>query len=373
MSRFHVIDSDGHVLESSVHNWEAWLEPEFHDRAPHQVPFETGGGRLFMEGKLWNEPFEGRRRTFRGRDTVDVHRERRGMVDPAQRLTDMQIDGIDVSVLFGGAVHMGVSGLKDIAFGAAMARAYNNWAAQFCAAAPDKLKFIAAIPVQDGNLAAQEARRAVEKLGAVGLGLPPNHYGSMPDHRHFDPIYAEAVRLDVPVCFHMIVNTAGISGAGFDRYNQFLWRTMVSFPFEMMMDCAAMICYGVFERFPNLRAGYFEGGSGWIPFWFDRMHEYYEFLGHEMNIPVEPIEYLRRGNVYFSCAPEETTLTHTVAQIGADRIMFASDYWHFDCEFPGTVAKIADRPELSDDVKAQILSGTAAQFFRLPAPVPSGI
>src|SRR5439155_11291709 len=47
-----IIDADGHVLDTNVRaiRWEEWLEEPYKQRAPKHIPFETGGGRMFLEG-----------------------------------------------------------------------------------------------------------------------------------------------------------------------------------------------------------------------------------------------------------------------------------------------------------------------------------
>jgi len=76
-----------------------------------------------------------------------------------------------------------------------------------------------------------------------------------------------------------------------------------------------------------------------------------------------PSEYVARGQCVFSCEPEEHGIAFAAAAIGADKIMYASDYPHWDSDFPNTVAPIRDRDDLPVAAKAEILGGTAARFY----------
>ena len=79
----------------------------------------------------------------------------------------------------------------------------------------------------------------------------------------------------------------------------------------------------------------------------------------------KPSEYLKRGNCFFGCSPDESLIPSVVSTAGAGSIVFSSDYPHTDGSFPNTVRTIRDRLDLSDDVKNKILGDNAARFFGL--------
>src|SRR5207237_5629939 len=95
---------------------------------------------------------------------------RDGGHDAKARLADMDADGIDVSVLYPSqAMFFGpcdpIPALHDVEFVVACQRAYNEWLAEFCSAAPSRLFGVAAVPLQDPRLAAPGLRRPVGELG----------------------------------------------------------------------------------------------------------------------------------------------------------------------------------------------------------------
>src|SRR5437899_674282 len=142
IGRPRVIDADGHVLDTNVRaiGWEEWLEEPYKARAPKHIPFETGGGRMFLEGEIVPAPMAVPQRLGGRTISVDIHQQRPGMWEPAPRLADMDLEGIGIAFLFGGAIAIGCSSLPDADFAAALARAYNNWLANFCRADPRRLR-----------------------------------------------------------------------------------------------------------------------------------------------------------------------------------------------------------------------------------------
>src|SRR5437867_7910286 len=111
---------------------------------------------------------------------------------PQSRLADMDREGVDVQVLYptvGGQV-LGRE-FKDPALLAACCRAYNDWSAEYCAAAPERLRWAAMLPFQDVELARAEARRTAAR-GAVSFYLRPTPIGRRNlYHRDHSPRWPE--------------------------------------------------------------------------------------------------------------------------------------------------------------------------------------
>ena len=74
-------------------------------------------------------------------------------------------------------------------------------------------------------------------------------------------------------------------------------------------------------------------------------------------------ESLKGPQCFYSLDPDETTIAATVDLMGEDRLMWASDYPHFDYRFPHTVDLITEREELPEHVKAKIMGENALQFY----------
>ena len=124
--------------------------------------------------------------------------------DPEAQVMAMAIEGVDIAVLFP------TTGLSLIArdnldpqLSLALCQAYNDWIAEFCRHSPDRLKFVAMLPVHDVHLACRELLRCVRELGAVGSFIRPNLVNGHYWHSNYwDPLYSLHEELDVTWGFH---------------------------------------------------------------------------------------------------------------------------------------------------------------------------
>ena len=329
-----VIDADGHIVERD------------RDVRPHLA-----------------EPFSQRRGALLASDGMDTSMG--GLLggiedsDVPTRLRDMDREGIDVSVLFPTS-SFAVSGVVERDYAVAYARAYNDFIAQVCRESP-RLKAIGLLPFQDVDAAVEEANRAVGELGLAGIAVASQgmkeHLGS----RTFWPIYAELERLNVPFCVH----NRREGPAGDHRFDSFLYMHTIGRPVETVIQFAGLLYGGVAEQFPGLRVGFLECGVGWVPYWMERMDEEWEKRG-KVEAPLckeKPSEYVRNGNWFFATEPEEEMLPYVIERIGEDRILFASDYPHWDGMFPRVVSTIRGRTDVAEDAKQKILGGNAMRFY----------
>jgi predicted TIM-barrel fold metal-dependent hydrolase len=95
------------------------------------------------------------------------------------------------------------------------------------------------------------------------------------------------------------------------------------------------------------------------------MDEHYEILPFQVPwLKRKPSEYFRR-QCYISCEPEEERLGEVVQAIGAERVLFASDYPHWDAKLSGAPQEIIERSDLSQDAKRQIMGANAARLLHL--------
>jgi predicted TIM-barrel fold metal-dependent hydrolase len=334
-----VVDADGHVRDYEA-ELKRYLEPQW---ARRQLLFPKDGHDRDLGGQLGK------------RD-----------VTAAIMLQDMDVEGIDLAVLYPtNALFIGEIRERDYA--AALARAYNDWLHAYCQAAPDRLKGVALLPVQDVTAACRELERAVGELGMVGAMFPTYlRYGcrSVGDP-YFDPLYAECERLGVPVAYHA---TGGERGEA--RFDSFLGLHLFSHVPEQMISLTNVILGGVLEKFPRLTVGFLEAGCGWLPFWMEHMDEEYEKRPHEAPLlQAKPSEYIRNGRVYVGCEPEESLIPLAAEWIGEGQLLYASDYPHWDMAWPKSVSAIRDRTDLSEALKRKVLGENALRFYGLGAPV----
>jgi predicted TIM-barrel fold metal-dependent hydrolase len=351
-----VIDVDGHVWEPDA-VWEEHLPTAFLDRRPRIVLDDRGTTRYQLEDRLM-PPGTGRAAWApEGFREASLHRD--GGVDPKLRLEDMDVDGIDTAVLYG-TLALGLWSIQDLDLQIACCRAFNDWLAAYCTAAPPRLKPTCSLPLASFPDALAEAERVITEHGVVTLPIPGAVLGRNLDDPSLFPLYELAERLDTPIGVH-----AGGTGLAIDRFvDQYAMAHACAFPMDIMLGMTAMLCGGVLEQFPNLRVFFLEAGCGFMPSFLERLDEHYEKRPNEMpNITQPPSAYVADGRVVVSCEPEEHGIAYAVERVGAHVVAYASDYPHWDAEFPGSVAAINDRADLDDETKRAILGGNAQRVL----------
>lgn len=370
MARDLVVDADGHCQEPTD-DLARWLPSEYASRAPRRIIDNLGNPRILLEGRVWAKG-EGLGPGVSGPFADHIERSRPGMSDPELRLADMDTEGIDVAVIFGTSVALTVNGLQDRGLAAAICHAVNRWLVEeYLTVDSARLKGVGLIPCQDPPAAAKELEYVAAK-GLVGAMLPTNVYGINLGDRRFDPVYAAAEEIGLPLCVHPQTGhdgqygVTGVMGAGSERMEKYSYVHMTAFPFELMIALMHMIGEGVFDRHPRVRVGYMEGGCGWVPYWTERLDEHFEKLRPQWaSLQRRPSEIIRSEQVAFTCEPEEHTLPHVLQVIGPERAMYASDYAHWDCEFPNSVRLLRGIPGLSDGDRRRVLGGNAIRWFGL--------
>ena len=357
------VDADGHLEEVHI-NWKKRVAEKYRAMAPEERLASDSHLRLMLEGKPWPKPHGlglGVGGPYRR-----PHPRREGMKDPKARLIDMDDEGIEVAVLFGGGIAGSIPALEDAAFASELARARNTWVAEYCSENPARLKGTAVLPQQDISAATAELNRAVTELGFVGVSLLPNLRGRHMGDPYFFPLYEEAERLNVPICVHMFLGRYGSEATGTMRVDKFFYSHLFGHTFEQMIALAVVLGEGLLDRFPKLRFVFLESGCGWLPYWFYRLDEHHEVLGNQVPaLHTTPSELLKREQLYFSCEADETELAHVIETIGDDWIVFASDYSHFDSRFPGAAKPIIENQQLSDPSKRKILNDNARRLYPL--------
>ncbi len=398
MSQPLVVDADGHITEPA----DLWLSRMDRDRWGALIPYKDNFGQTYETSYVGGEVAVG------GRETIDAicgrlgitpkHRyelleqlRRKGAFEPGPRLADMDRDGIDAAVLYPGqAMFFGpqspIKALHDVEFVAACQRAYNEWIAEYCSADRNRLFGVATVPLQDVSLACAEAERAVNSLGLRGIFIRPSAYiDELPlSNRVYDPFWATCQDLDVPVALHsgvytdtpgackkfrlvsdspniMLANTGVDENTGGSALGQAIGNTV-----DMIVSMGRLLMGGVCERFPRLRFLFLEAGGGWMPTQLQRMDEQVQAFPLERRwLSILPSEYFRR-QCYAGFEVEEWNLAASAQYLGADRILWASDYPHPEYH-EGVVDELREAISgLSEADQRKLLGENAVEAYRLP-------
>ncbi len=375
-----IVDADAHV-NPSHDMWADYLPEDMRALAP-QIEHAEDCDYIVFEGtrrKLNLISAQGGRE---GKDFKMHGRAsdaRAGGWMPKARLDDMDTDGIDTAILFGG----GPLGTTNNDLFIASFDAYNRWLADFCAYAPSRFAGVGYIPMQDVDLAIKMLRdlaarglkavnipafpmAKVDKAGATGFDAQTRALtGDVNGDRsyadpEFDPFWKAACDLGMPVTIHL-----GGRAVRFTEPKFFLSDLLMS-KFGMGEPIAIMIYGGVFQRFPDLKLASIESGVGWLAFAANYMDETWHKQRHWVNsvLEHEPSYFMDR-NIYASFIHDRVGIL-TRDMPGAGNIMWSSDYPHSETTFPNSLAKIeelfAGVPEAD---KAMIIGGRAKQLFNL--------
>ncbi|ACC41240.1 hypothetical protein NJB18091_50580 [Mycobacterium marinum] len=352
-----IIDADGHVAENASLTGEALR------RWPDRVRLTTRGRpQLMIEGRHYpqdNGPGAGCPPQHGISKAPGINCATADGV-----LADADRDHLDTMVLYP-SVGLCVPSLEDPAFAAGFARLYNEWIADFCAPTNGRLRGVGVTPIEHGQVAIDIMKEANE-LGLVATLVPPALKSRNLDHADLDPFYAAAVEQGMPLGIHGAPGMH-LPKIGVDRFTNYIQVHCISFPFDQMTAMTALVSGGVFDRHPRLRVAFLEAGVGWVPFFVDRLHEHYEKRGDWIDggWRRDPHDYLRAGNVWVTCEPDEPILPGVIDVLGDDFIMFASDYPHWDGEWPESTKQLRTRTDIGEQSRNKIAGLNAQRFYEL--------
>jgi predicted TIM-barrel fold metal-dependent hydrolase len=372
-----LISADSHVNEPA----DLWLERmdrKFRDRAPRIVdnlPGRPPGSYLVLEdippvhvsqglgaGKTAEELPE----FF----TTSTYRDaRRGGWDPAERLKDMEIDGVDAEVLYT-TLGFRQFWLKDAELQRACFRVYNAWLAEYCSYAPSRFTGLALISLYDIDQAVKDLRLSRRQgLGGAMIWASPPEDRSYADPL-YDPFWVEAQELGLPLSLHAVTGMGRESQAlrvmgrevrPVDRYVQ-----SVTLGDEIKRSLTVLVFSGVLERFPRLKFVSAENEVSWLPFVVQRWDQTFEHYRHLYPSPLKmkPSEYFSRQ--IFATFIDDAFGVRNRHQVGVDHIMWSSDYPHTQSSWPHSQEVIArDFADVPEDEKRKIIRENAARLYAL--------
>src|SRR5665213_653047 len=256
------IDADTHVDECED-TWASCPEslvPSTISFAPDQVPvwMRPRGGAASQHTRFWFIDGKLHSRRIRSDELTGTNANARELRDIGERLSDMEALDVDVQVIFPTLFLTELTQRTDVDI--ALCTSYNNWLADRCSASGGKLRWVAILPLGSIADAITEIRR-VSALGACGIFKRGVEWNRAASDDYFFPVYAEAERLNLPICFHSSLPWTPTDPT-FSRY-----RTPYTLGFTGMPVLAAfyaLVADHVPEQFPALRFGFIEAGSSWL-------------------------------------------------------------------------------------------------------------
>jgi predicted TIM-barrel fold metal-dependent hydrolase len=336
----NIIDADGHILEPAD-MWEKYIDPAFRDRALRLVEHD-GKEVVEMDGKA-SQFFDVKILSMlgaMGKSTDELAAMAKlpypgaapfGSMEPKERLQQLDNEGISKAILYPSLGLTWECEVEDPALSMAYAQAYNRWICDFCSDTSGRLIAAAHISLADPARAAAELTRSVE-AGAKGAFLAPYTLTRIPHaHPDHDVFWATAQELDVPVAIHPMAEHPKIrTYQRFDGMSKAGWMQNALGMQGPQQAFYGLFQWGLFDRFPNIKAILLESGAGWIGAALDRMDTTYATsLGDNVPLKEKPSDYFKR-QCWISGDPDERALAHVVDYVGDDRFFWATDYPHFD-------------------------------------------
>ncbi len=335
---YDVIDADGHITEED-RQLRDYMEAPYCNRQATLYPQDN-----------WDRSLAG--------TLGETARDAKSWLDAMDR------GGVSTAVLFPTA-GLGIGWVREPDLAVALCQAWNSFVSEAFQKVSPRLRGIALVPLQDVSEAVKELRRAIQELGLAGVMLPAVGLRKPLGHEDYWPLYAEAEALDCMVGVHATVRGPEYFGAGL--FDQFIDVHTLSHAFAQMIQMTSLVLRGVLERFPTLRVAFMEAGCSWAPYWAGRMDEEWEKRGRA-EAPLcaqKPSEYVRSGRVYFHAEDYEPLIGATSRYLSPDVIYYASDWPHWDHEFPENIDHLRKRDDLSASDKQWLLSETAKKLYRL--------
>ena len=375
---YRILDSDMHVFEP--HDlYLRYMNSKWGDRIPRGQPRKTHGQIkfTFADGRpirssgtqalAATSPKQNPEESSPGEAEV-AQRYAKPLArryDAVSQLEAMDEEGLDVAVLFR-TFPLHCDDALEPEYANDLCKAWNNWMVDFCKADARRLRPSALITLHDVDMAVDEIRRAITELGAIGLCLVPEPANERHIHdRYYDPVWREAEKLQVPICFHPAASPN--QDQAVHRFkghsNEAVLINAFRNPVELMFALGSFCAGGVLERFPNLRVAFLEGNCGWLPWALYRLDERWEMRKGYCNEPMSrrPSDYFLR-QCFISVDVEEDLVNDVVKRIGDENVVISTDYPHADSHWPNAVNHFMAM-EMPNTSRKKILWDNCARLY----------
>ena len=382
---FAVFDADSHVVEPPE-LWEKYLDAEYRTLGKHALWRHEGrtGSYLKVNGKISRDtgnPNLPRYALWRpgmnweaiGQlDPHTPHRMTEGASDPQARLSDMDVMGVDQALLYPTWFAEGFFLVRDPDVAYALARAYNDWIADFCNTAPHRLFAAAILPLQNMDFALEELQRVTRMPPFRAVFIRPMFVeGRYLNHPYYDPLWAALERFGITAAVHAtpgmwnpewtshgpffekikdrLVQPA-LPGGGGGPYaggssgapgtTTFSGATPLGHPLapilanwldNHMFVASTLIGFTVMERYPAMKVVVAHGKASWMQEVLEKMEASTRVIPllHHYPVSTEPEELWQRGNAMLGFDAEER-LIQKLPQEFADKVVWGSRYPHHD-------------------------------------------
>lgn len=350
-SAMPIIDADAHVVETE-RTWE-FMDPSESALRPTVVAAVNPPSDVRLR-EFWRV---GRR--FVPRRAFDVARtgstlESQELHSIEARLRHMDELGVDVHVLYPTFFLTPVTSEPELE--AALFKGYNRWMADVWAKGRNRLRWVAMAPTMTIELAVKEIAWAKEH-GACGVYMRGLETGKLLSDAHFYPLYAEASRLNMPICVHSASGSFAVEELCAPESATFL-----RFKLLVIGSIHEIVMSRLPAKFPELRFGVIECSASWVPY---VCHDLASRLARIYGTTIDMHDILRTNNIYVACQTDDD-LPYVLQYAGQETLMIGSDYGHNDTSSElEALRRLKKGGTLPGRVVDKILESNPTRFYGL--------
>jgi predicted TIM-barrel fold metal-dependent hydrolase len=306
----------------------------------------------------------------------------RRLTDPELRIKDQDRDGVQAEVLYG--ILGATSRLNDPEAAVEVIRVYNEWLAGFVESKPGRFVGLAAIPNNPLDAAIAEVERVAKRGACRGIDIANSADLKPLWDPYWEPLWAVINDTGLPLHFHTVGgylpdHIRKIMFLGGDPSRASLpdapdvpmpvaraaFATNIThFQINMANILTSMIFAGVLEKYPRIRLVLGESGIGWIPYVLWRMDAEWEDQFQDLSLKMPPSEYWKRQ--CYATYQTDPIGVKLLDELGADRIMWGSDFPHPDGIWPDSKEYIQkELGHLPADIRRKVVCENAGKLYGL--------
>jgi hypothetical protein len=295
----------------------------------------------------------------------------RGGDYPVERLRWMDGEGIDTCIIYCGSA--GIVYHPDADIAAAACRALNRWAADFASHAPDRLKPCMVLPWYDPQRALRELDSALALGMRVAFATPTPSAQLRWSDPAYDPLWKALEDNSVTMTFHEFTRLPGrANNIVRDTYRAVHAMLYVcGHTVEAQLTLMDLIFGGVFSRYPNLKFGFVEAHTAWLPGWLALLDQQwaralstFKNLDEWGDTDLHPTDLFRRQGFVVSF-PDDNWIRETIEFVGVDNVVISTDYPHPQTRYNLVQQYDHNYGKLGDEVRRKILGDNAIRIYGL--------
>jgi predicted TIM-barrel fold metal-dependent hydrolase len=294
-----------------------------------------------------------------------------------QRLSDMDRDGADASIMYGPTDPMPIA---DPELRRRCYEAYNDWLAEFCAARPERLIGVPQLSMEDPQAARDELERLAQRGGLRHVNILASRADPPVYDEAWEPFWAFAEETGLPIGFHLAVL---VKKTRLDEANRGAANLVVTTAsryaqeppgMQLLEPMTGLIFSGMLDRHSNVKIVMAEAGLAWVPsmiqgldIWYQRTRDGRRLTGDgPIALPkMLPSEYFHR-QIWISFVDDPLGVKMVGTVLDLDKVMFGSDYPHPASTWPDSQKVLAEsRKSLSPEAWRKVFRDNARTLFQI--------